>query len=455
MLKRRLVFFLFVMMLPVIAIKSRELPLSFFVFSGVLVIPIYYLYAERDKKLFTSALVLFALMDLFYLITSFSFSMLLLTAIHTLFIILLVYYRKFRNQDLNNEAKKNQEILKDWEQLQHKHQSRLDNLQHLEKQAASLMDLFEMARDFSECLSMELLTEQIYKKVLPEMPFSSFMILLDEDVSFESESQAYSITEKGATQEMIQFSSDEVKAMELAKKEMRLQSDESRWIFPLYIKKDFLAYMLVEGAEQGDLAKFEVLAAHLVLQIKKIKLYGTVRDLSIVDGLTQVFVRRHFSELFEEELKRSIKHGFSMALLMLDIDHFKRYNDEFGHLVGDATLKEVAGILRDSLRKVDIVARYGGEEFIVVIPETEMRGALEIAERVRSGIARHSFKVYDVTTRVTASLGIAIFPKDCDYDEDRGYYPELTQELINRADEALYRAKEEGRNRVICYQDIS
>jgi len=455
MLKRRLIFFIFIMMLPVIAVKAHDLPLSFFVFSSVLILSIYYLYDERDKKLFIAGLVIFAIMDLSFMFYEFSVSMLFLAATHAVFIVLLIYYRKLRQYELQQESGKNDEILKEWEQLEHKHQNRLDNLQHLEKQAASLMDLFEMARDFSECLSMNLLAEQIFKKVRPEMPFQSMIIMLADDIHFGEESRVFKISDNGYSEELLCFNQQDEEILKTAKSEKHLQTTDDLWTFPLYIKREFLAYLQVRNAVQGDLAKFEVLAAHLVLQIKKIKLYEKVRDLSIIDGLTQVFVRRHFSELFEEELKRSIKHDFSLALLMLDIDHFKRYNDEFGHLVGDGTLREVARILRQSLRKVDIVARYGGEEFIVVIPETEMEGALEIAERIRSGIARHVFQIYDVTTRVTASLGIAIFPKNCNFDAKKGFYPELTQALINRADEALYRAKEEGRNRVVCYQDLS
>ncbi|MDP3919746.1 MAG: GGDEF domain-containing protein, partial [Candidatus Omnitrophota bacterium] len=142
------------------------------------------------------------------------------------------------------------------------------------------------------------------------------------------------------------------------------------------------------------------------------------------------------------------------SLLMLDIDHFKRYNDEFGHLVGDATLREVASVLRSSLRKVDIVGRYGGEEFIMVLPETGVQGAYDVAERIRSRIARHNFKVYDVSTRVTVSLGIAVFPEDVPVEASASYDPEMLLEIIRRADQALYRAKEEGRNRVIRFRDL-
>jgi diguanylate cyclase (GGDEF)-like protein len=227
-----------------------------------------------------------------------------------------------------------------------------------------------------------------------------------------------------------------------------------KWVFPLILEGEVNAILGVEGASSEDLVKFEVLVSHLVLQVKKIRLYETVKELSIVDGLTGVYVRRHFLERLDEELKRTIKYQLPLAVLMLDIDHFKRYNDEFGHLVGDATLKEVASLLRESLRKVDIVARYGGEEFIAVLPETHAEGAHEVAERIRSNIARHSFKVYDVETKVTVSIGISFFPSDIAGEKATSYYADLAFDLIRHADRALYRAKEEGRNRVFQYRDL-
>ena len=178
-------------------------------------------------------------------------------------------------------------------------------------------------------------------------------------------------------------------------------------------------------------------------------------QLSIIDGLTGVYVRRYFMDRMAEELKRSIKFNLPLSVLMLDIDHFKRYNDQLGHLAGDETLKKVAALIRTSLRKVDIVARYGGEEFVAVLPETLAVTAHEVAERIRSGIARHDFKIYDSQSKVTVSIGIATFPDDVFKDTPPSFYEELAFDLIRRADKALYRAKEEGRNRVFEYRNLA
>lgn len=458
MFKRNLIFIVFLFMLPAVYFKTLDLKLSYYVFSSLLVLPLFYFYTERSRACFYTGLTLFFLFEAFYILRDFEAEMLLLFLGHAAFVGLFVLFHKRWERRVEKEINKNREILRDWEILKHKHQHRLDNLQHLEKQAASLMDLFEIARDFSECLSYSSLADALQKKVRPELPFEKMdLILLKEDSkTAETETcHVYTILESGVTDQERVLEEQEKRDIKAAAKDKNPQVTDSRWVFSLTVQQEKLAHLMVTGAKTSDLAKFEVLVAHLVLQIKKIRLYDTVKALSIIDDLTQVFVRRHFMLLFVEELRRSQKHGFSLALLMLDIDHFKRYNDELGHLVGDATLREVAGILRSNLRKVDIVARFGGEEFIMAMPETGAAGALEVAERIRSSIARHIYKVYDVNTKVTASIGVAVFPADgMKTDVNSADIGVLANEIISKADAALYRAKEEGRNRVVRYQDL-
>jgi diguanylate cyclase (GGDEF)-like protein len=194
-----------------------------------------------------------------------------------------------------------------------------------------------------------------------------------------------------------------------------------------------------------------VLASQLALHIKKIKLYETVREISIIDGLTQVFVRRHFLERFQEELRRAFRYQFSLTVLMVDVDHFKSYNDKFGHLVGDQTLRQVAQLIRENVRRVDVIGRYGGEEFVIVAPEINLAKGLELAERIRSAVARKRFYLFDEETQVTVSMGLSSFPDDLKDSSTSEYSERCLTELIQKADQALYRAKEEGRNRVVKY----
>jgi diguanylate cyclase (GGDEF)-like protein len=159
-----------------------------------------------------------------------------------------------------------------------------------------------------------------------------------------------------------------------------------------------------------------------------------LETLSVTDGLTGLHNRRRLMESLTDEVRRSqrLKHTFSV--LMVDVDHFKKYNDTFGHLAGDGVLARVAALLREATREVDDVARYGGEEFLVMLPETGMVEALEIAERVRARVAAEVFP----GRRITVSIGVSEFP----------LYGNTPEQVIAAADEALYEAKREGRDRV-------
>jgi diguanylate cyclase (GGDEF)-like protein len=159
-----------------------------------------------------------------------------------------------------------------------------------------------------------------------------------------------------------------------------------------------------------------------------------LETLSVTDGLTGLHNRRRLMESLTDEVRRSqrLKHTFSV--LMVDVDHFKKYNDTFGHLAGDGVLARVAALLREATREVDDVARYGGEEFLVMLPETGMTEALEIAERVRARMAAEVFP----GRRITVSIGVSEFP----------LYGNTPEQVIAAADEALYEAKREGRDRV-------
>ncbi len=165
---------------------------------------------------------------------------------------------------------------------------------------------------------------------------------------------------------------------------------------------------------------------------------------AILDPLTSLYNRRYFIAQAKKELTRSIRYPHPVALLMLDIDHFKDVNDQYGHLVGDEVLIEIANRIRRSLRKVDIPGRYGGEEFVVLLPETDLDEARQAAERLRLSITTKPTNTSRLTVLVTVSIGVAsMFTGES-----------LTMnELIERADLALYHAKQNGRNRVEAYNE--
>ncbi|WP_448566999.1 diguanylate cyclase [Thalassotalea ganghwensis] len=157
-----------------------------------------------------------------------------------------------------------------------------------------------------------------------------------------------------------------------------------------------------------------------------------------IDGLTKVFNRKHWEECLAKEFARARRYQHSLALIMFDLDHFKLLNDTFGHQCGDKVLIKVASDISDLLRSCDLFGRYGGEEFAVILPETDLQGAVDVAERIRHEIANMNINYLDESIDVTASVGVAVINS-----EDSRY-----EDLISSADIALYQAKASGRNLV-------
>jgi two-component system cell cycle response regulator len=200
------------------------------------------------------------------------------------------------------------------------------------------------------------------------------------------------------------------------------------------------------GPADLDFAQAVITAAVAVIQRAQM-MESTMADnarleqLAQTDPLTQILNRRALTERITAEMERALRYDSTMALLMIDLDHFKKVNDTYGHLVGDDVLRDVAQLLAETIRGSDIVARYGGEEFLVLLPETDDEGAEKFAERIREAVESHAFSnaTDEPLLRLTASVGVAVFP---------AARIESVEDLFARADAALYRAKADGRNRV-------
>lgn len=188
---------------------------------------------------------------------------------------------------------------------------------------------------------------------------------------------------------------------------------------------------------------FRIIANQLALQCSRVRLYQQVEALAVTDALTGLYVRRRFLERAQDELIRCRRHNLACAVLMVDLDHFKQKNDTYGHLVGDAILRDVAKLLQRHMRDVDSIARYGGEEFILLLIETDASQALPVAQRLRQLVEVHPVQAYDELISQTISVGIAAFPE----------HAENLQALIDAADRALLAAKRAGRNRVVTFGD--
>jgi two-component system cell cycle response regulator len=167
--------------------------------------------------------------------------------------------------------------------------------------------------------------------------------------------------------------------------------------------------------------------------------------LAVVDGLTGLYVRRYFDLRLAEEEARVRRYGGRLGLLMLDLDHFKKLNDTYGHQAGDAVLRQLARIISGSMRQdLDVACRYGGEEFVVILPSTDTRGILAVAERIRKACRDREFESPSGPLKVTLSGGAALMSHR---DKLGG------QELLARADKALYEAKRNGRNQVAVWRN--
>jgi diguanylate cyclase (GGDEF)-like protein len=163
--------------------------------------------------------------------------------------------------------------------------------------------------------------------------------------------------------------------------------------------------------------------------------------LTIIDALTDIHNKRYLVEFLDRELARSARYERPLALVMLDLDHFRNINEELGHLGGDFTLRELAARVKGGIRKEELFARYGGEEFAVVLPETTLEGGIAVAERIRSLVEQQPFQYENRKYQVTVSLGLATTTGDATL---------TPEELIKQADDKLYQAKHAGRNRVVA-----
>jgi diguanylate cyclase (GGDEF)-like protein len=208
---------------------------------------------------------------------------------------------------------------------------------------------------------------------------------------------------------------------------------------PLLSENKFVGILTVADISGADFERLSIVAMQFALELKKVLLYETVEALATTDSLTGLYTRRYFFERLNEELSRSRSRDFKLSFIMIDIDDFKKCNDTHGHLVGDVVLKEVSRIIKENVREIDLVARYGGEEFSVMLPETDKKGSMLVAERIRKKIEESTFRAYDETLKITVSAGVAVYPHDASG----------TEELVERSDKALYAAKSSGKN-IVC-----
>ncbi|MCK5683873.1 sensor domain-containing diguanylate cyclase [bacterium] len=226
-------------------------------------------------------------------------------------------------------------------------------------------------------------------------------------------------------------------------------SISSALVAPLKMGNDVIGVINIDDLSQRptseEIRNLDAFASLTALSVSNARMFEHIKEMADIDNLTKLYVNRYFQEHAFTELKRSSRYGEVFSLAMTDIDHFKNFNDTYGHQIGDFVLKETAGIIKQSVREgIDLAARYGGEEFIVMLPKTDPEGAYVFAERLRIAIEEKVYYCDDITTgekmelKVTMSIGLATFPE----------HGSTIKDLVKKADDALYEAKETGRNKV-------
>ncbi len=187
-----------------------------------------------------------------------------------------------------------------------------------------------------------------------------------------------------------------------------------------------------------DLHVLDIISSLAAVTLRNRLLYDRMEELAIRDTMTGLYLNRYFQERFREELARASLKPTDLSLILLDVDHFKKYNDEFGHTAGDTVLKNIAKVIQRFLEPEEIGARYGGEEFVLLLPHQDKASAMKIAENIRQEIEAQKLVLRRIERPVTISLGVASYPKD----------GKTAEELLLVADKHLYKAKDGGRNRV-------
>lgn len=214
-------------------------------------------------------------------------------------------------------------------------------------------------------------------------------------------------------------------------------------VTPLMTENKVLGVLRASADEEGvfnadDLRLLNVISNLGAVVLRNMRLYEKMQELASKDSLTGLHLNRCFQERLGEEILRARYGHTPFSLVLLDVDYFKRYNDEYGHAAGDLVLRHIAALISGCVGKGDLAARYGGEEFALILPNRPKREAVHLAESLRTQIEQNKFYLRRVENRVTASLGVAGFPED----------GQIKEELIRQADKNLYEAKRLGRNRV-------
>ena len=339
-----------------------------------------------------------------------------------------------------------------------------ESYQDLEKRAYDLKTLINLGISLSSNLEFESLVESILYSCIGQMVVEKVSILLQVDIDV---SNYYIHMAKGYDHNFndhgILFHSDSpiIKFLESfpvvheisdLKKVPGIENDilkidilDPQIIVPMKSKNALngiiiLGTKITEEEYKSDEKEFlNLLAKFAAIAVENSRLYL----MATLDRMTRLYIHHYFQERLSDEMRRSARMNTPLCLIMSDIDHFKKFNDTYGHQQGDIVLKETAKIFKTNIRTIDIPARYGGEEFAIILPDTKLEDGILVATRIRKAIESHEFPGQKDPLHVTMSLGVA------QYDPLKD---KIKKDLIEKADSSLYKAKESGRNMVVAHK---
>ncbi|MFW5861811.1 MAG: diguanylate cyclase [Spirochaetota bacterium] len=336
-------------------------------------------------------------------------------------------------------------------------------INQLEKKVYDLRNLIEIGISLSSNLEFESLVESLLYSCIGQMFIEKVALLLQVDIDINDYyihmSKGYDsefpsnviITENSPLVQYLESNphpanyDDLMQVQDIRDELTRMAFLEPEIIVPLKSKNSLNGILILgkklndEDFDTSDREFLNYLSRFGAIAVENSRLYL----MSTLDRMTRLFIHHYFQIRLLEEMKRSQRYKTPMTIIISDIDHFKNFNDTYGHQQGDIVLKEAAQIFRDQLRKIDLPARYGGEEFAVILPETNLKQAGAVAQRLRQAIESHPFSGQDKALHVTISLGVAEYDVNRDVD---------SKSLIDRADRAMYKAKQTGRNRVAVFR---
>jgi diguanylate cyclase (GGDEF)-like protein len=304
--------------------------------------------------------------------------------------------------------------------------------------------IYGIVKGLSEALDYETMRPKLEAAVQQQLGFEEFALYV-ADMRFDGTMHPLAkrrlVGSVGAAWDTLK---SYLEAQKLSMEEAHLlPAPQSAVAAPVHHGKELVGYIFGRVPPRGDGQKLVELSRRfgedIAFALKRVRLFQEVERLSELDGLTGVHRRVIWDQRIKEETQRARTFKTGYCVLLLDIDHFKRLNDTYGHPFGDQVLKRMGEVLRRSIYDTDFVARYGGEEFGVLLPRADPSGVVAKAERIRQNVEKEAFTHGLETLKVTVSIGIAAFPRD----------GQTSDEVVATADRGLYVAKEQGRNRVI------